>query len=194
MRQFFQTLLTKGCQMTVLLLLKHSLLNFTIMSATATLAEQAIITSEELLQNWQGHRGLTRKVIEAFPEKELFEFSIGGMRPMAELAKEMLAIAVPSLKQIVTGLQESLDEKRAAITTKQQLLEAWDEATEQINLYWAQIPLRKFRETINLFGQFNYPVIVNLTYALDNEVHHRGQGYVYLRALGIEPPTFYDRW
>ena len=194
MRQFFQTLLTKGCQMTVLLLLKHSLLNFTIMSATATLAEQAIITSEELLQNWQGHRGLTRKVIEAFPEKELFEFSIGGMRPMAELAKEMLAIAVPSLKQIVTGLQESLDEKRAAITTKQQLLEAWDEATEQINLYWAQIPLRKFRETINLFGQFNYPVIVNLTYALDNEVHHRGQGYVYLRALGIEPPAFYDRW
>ena len=180
--------------MTVLLLLKHSLLNFTIMSVTATLAEQAIITPEELLQNWQGHRGLTRKVIEAFPEKELFEFSIGGMRPMAELAKEMLAIAVPSLKQIVTGLQESLDEKRAAITTKQQLLEAWDEATEQINLYWAQIPLRKFRETINLFGQFNYPVIVNLTYALDNEVHHRGQGYVYLRALGIEPPAFYDRW
>lgn len=113
---------------------------------------------------------------------------------MAELAKEMLAIAVPSLKQIVTGLQEGLDEKMATITTKQQLLEAWDEATEQINLYWTQIPLRKFRETINLFGQFNYPVIVNLTYALDNEVHHRGQGYVYLRALGIEPPTFYDRW
>jgi uncharacterized damage-inducible protein DinB len=24
-------------------------------------------------------------------------------------------------------------------------------------------------------------------------VHHRGQGYVYLRALGIEPPPFYDR-
>ena len=106
MRQFFQTLLTKGCQMTVLLLLKHSLLNFTIMSATATLAEQAIITPEELLQNWQGHRGLTRKVIEAFPEKELFEFSIGGMRPMAELAKEMLAMAAPGLKQIVTGIQK----------------------------------------------------------------------------------------
>lgn len=163
------------------------------MSTTATLAEQAIITPEELLQNWQGHRGLTRRVIEAFPEKELFEFSIGGMRPFAELAKEMLAIAVPSLKQIVTGLQESFDEKRAGITTKKQLLDAWDEATEQINLYWQQIPLSKFRETINLFGQFNFPVIVNLTYALDNEVHHRGQGYVYLRALGIEPPAFYDR-
>ena len=180
--------------MTVLLLLKHSLLNFTIMSATATLAEQAIITSEELLQNWQGHRGLTRKVIEAFPEKELFEFSIGGMRPMAELAKEMLAMAAPGLKQIVTGILEDYDEKSAAVTTKEQLLEAWDEATEQINVYWAQIPEKRFRETINLFGQYNFPVIVNITYVLDNEVHHRGQGYVYLRALGIEPPAFYDRW
>ena len=33
----------------------------------------AVITSEELLNHWQGHRGLTRRVIEAFPtiaEKE----------------------------------------------------------------------------------------------------------------------------
>jgi uncharacterized damage-inducible protein DinB len=27
---------------------------------------------------------------------------------------------------------------------------------------------------------------------IDKEIHHRGQGYVYLRALGIEPPPFYD--
>lgn len=32
-----------------------------------------------------------------------------------------------------------------------------------------------------------------LLYVIDNEIHHRGQGYVYLRALGIEPPPFYER-
>jgi hypothetical protein len=33
-----------------------------------------------------------------------------------------------------------------------------------------------------------------LFYVMDNEIHHhRGQGYVYLRALGIEPPAFYER-
>jgi uncharacterized damage-inducible protein DinB len=32
-----------------------------------------------------------------------------------------------------------------------------------------------------------------LLYVIDNEVHHRGQGYVYLRALGITPPPFYER-
>jgi uncharacterized damage-inducible protein DinB len=30
-------------------------------------------------------------------------------------------------------------------------------------------------------------------YFLDNEIHHRGQGYVYLRELGVEPPAFYQR-
>lgn len=32
-----------------------------------------------------------------------------------------------------------------------------------------------------------------LLYMIDNEVHHRAQGFVYLRALGIEPPAFYER-
>ena len=32
-----------------------------------------------------------------------------------------------------------------------------------------------------------------ILYVIDNEVHHRGQGYVYLRAMGIEPPPFYER-
>ena len=32
-----------------------------------------------------------------------------------------------------------------------------------------------------------------LFYIIDNEVHHRGQGFVYLRALGVEPPQFPDR-
>lgn len=27
-------------------------------------------------------------------------------------------------------------------------------------------------------------------YLVDNEVHHRAQGYVYLRALGIVPPSW----
>jgi len=62
-----------------------------------------VIPAPALLEHWQGHRRLTRRVIEAFPEDQLFSFSI------------------------------------------------------------------------------------------DNEIHHRGQAYVYLRALGIEPPPFYER-
>ncbi|MGY0035511.1 hypothetical protein [Pedobacter sp. NJ-S-72] len=56
-----------------------------------TTTEQVINTTE-LLAHWQGHRNLTRKVIEAFPEKELFNYSIGGMRNFAGMVMELLAI------------------------------------------------------------------------------------------------------
>jgi len=39
----------------------------------------------------------------------------------------------------------------------------------------------------------NPDVYENILYFVDNEIHHRGQAYVYLRALGIEPPFFWER-
>ena len=36
-------------------------------------------------------------MIEAFPEDKLFNYSVGGMRPFAELVYEFLGMAVPAL-------------------------------------------------------------------------------------------------
>ncbi len=152
-----------------------------------------IITPEELLFHWQGHRALTRRVIEAFPEHELFHFSIGGMRTFANLTKELLAIGAPGLEEIVTGETKPFDDEKNDLNSKESLLKAWDEATATIHHYWSGLSLEKFREMNNLFGQYNFPVIDNILYFIDNEIHHRGQGYVYLRALGIEPPHFWER-
>lgn len=152
-----------------------------------------VITPSELLSHWQGHRTLTRIVIEAFPEKELFNFSIGSMRPFAGIVMELLGIAVPALKEIVSGQTEELDEKLDPSITKEKLLHLWDNATEDINTLYAQISLEQFHETINLFGLYKGTIWSSIFYFIDNEIHHRGQGYVYLRALGIEPPSFWDR-
>ena len=158
------------------------------MNATAT-----VLNSQQLLIHWQGHRNLTRRVIEAFPEKDLFEFSIGGMRPFSKLALELLAIAGPALKAIVNGSENTFDEEAFQPTTKAEILSKWDEQTEVINEYFSQISEERFQETFNLFGQYEFPIYQNILYFVDNEIHHRGQGYVYLRALGIEPPFFWER-
>jgi uncharacterized damage-inducible protein DinB len=153
-----------------------------------------VISPEHLLKHWQGHRTLTRHVIEAFPEKDFFEFSIGGMRPFSKLTSELLSIAVPALKGIVNRNEQPYTEEAVeTLTTKTQYLQKWDEATEEINYYWHQIPIEDFGENFNLFGQYEFPIIENIFYFIDNEIHHRGQGYVYLRALGIEPPFFWTR-
>lgn len=51
----------------------------------------------------------------------------------------------------------------------------------------------RYHENIVLFGKYEGTVWSSIYYFIDNEIHHRGQGYVYLRALGIEPPYFWDR-
>jgi uncharacterized damage-inducible protein DinB len=149
------------------------------------------ITPDALLAHWQGHRRLTRCVIDAFPEDKLFTFSVGGMRPFGALAMELLSMAVPMVRGAVSG------DWNASISRdprpKQEVLSLWDESTQQLNAIWPQIPPNRFRDTLTAFGQ--YPGVLHdlILYVVDNEIHHRGQGYVYLRALALEPPPFYDR-
>ena len=157
-----------------------------------TTAQSTIITPEALLKHWQGHRGLTRKMIEAFPEDKLFTYSVGGMRPFAELVYEFLGMAVPGVTGVATGKwTQWADAKKEA--TKKDLLSLWDQATEGINRIWPTIPLHRFEEEDVAFGQWPGNGISFLFYFIDNEIHHRGQAYVYLRSLGIEPPAFWDR-
>lgn len=153
----------------------------------------SVISSDALLAHWQGHRALTRRVIEAFPENEFFDHSIGGMRPAAVLVQELLAIAAPGIREIALGKGEELNEHFDFGRSKAKVLAMWDDATEQINKYWAMIPDGKFNETILAFGQYEGTVCSTIFYFIDNEIHHRGQAYVYLRSLGVTPPAFYER-
>ena len=165
------------------------------MNDTLNQTEQSavVMTPDEFLAHWQGHRKLTRRVIEAFPENEFFTYSIGGMRPFAGLAIELLSIAVPGLREIVTGEPSELAETFEHGNKKATILKKWDEATEEINSLWAQMKVERFHDIIKAFGMYEGTVLSSLQYFVDNEIHHRGQGYVYLRGLGIEPPPFWER-
>jgi uncharacterized damage-inducible protein DinB len=157
-----------------------------------TATEQAsALSTEEVLKQWQGHRRLTRRTIEAFPEDKLFSFSVGGMRPFSELAWEFIRMAVPIVDGVATGNWEEYAGTKP--TTKAELLAVWDRQTREINDRFPAIPTHRFAEIDKAFGQWEGSGIHTILYAIDNEIHHRGQGYVYLRALGIEPPHFWER-
>ena len=149
-----------------------------------------LLTPEALLTNLKDVRALTRNVIEAFPEKELFEFSVANLRPFSAMVEEFLMIT----NYIFT---ETLHEKHTPFytegqfpTTKAEVLALWDRATEIIDREWTKVgdytqPLTIYQMTFS-FAQW-------ILYFIENESHHRGQGYTYLRALNIEPPFFWAR-
>ena len=156
------------------------------------IATPGIFSPDALRKHWQGHRGLTRRTIEAFPEDKLFSYSVGGMRTFAELVYEFLGMAVPGVTGIATGKWEKWADAKK-VSTKKELLELWDRATEDIDRIWQTIPPHRFEEKDVAFGQWPGTGTSFLLYFIDNEIHHRGQAYVYLRSLGIEPPPFWDR-
>lgn len=155
------------------------------------IAPTSFITPDALLAHWQGHRRLTRRVLDAFPDDQLFTYSVGNMRPFGVLALEMATMAVPMVQGAVSG-EWTISNSREP-RPKSELLALWDENTEKLDALWPQISPEKFQEKMTAFGQYTDVLHNLILYVVDNEVHHRGQGYVYLRAMGIEPPPFYER-
>ena len=160
-------------------------------SQAQDLGEIGPCSAGEVLEHWLGHRRLTRKVIEVFPEDQLFTFSIGGMRPFGVLVHEFFGMAVPVVNQVASGTWgDAVGEKP---TDKAGVLRLWDEQTEQVKAVFATIAPERFHARIKIYEQWEVSGMEAIQYTVDNEIHHRGQGYVYLRALGVEPPAFYDR-
>jgi uncharacterized damage-inducible protein DinB len=157
------------------------------------------VSTSNFLNEWLGHRRLTRKVIAAFPESKLFTYNIGGMRSFGEMVKELIDVSGTGIKGIALDKWEntggftdhSLSESQQS---KDDLLKLWDQSTEEIIKYFAQISQERLEETVLAFGQYEGKVFSTILYFKDNEIHHRAQGVVYLRSLGIEPPAFYDRY
>jgi uncharacterized damage-inducible protein DinB len=160
-----------------------------------------VTTPEALLEHWQGHRRLTRKVIAAFPETDFFSFNIGGMRPFSTMAMEILDLTEHGIRGIITGSYPEMhalphhgNNPNRMPQTQAAFLEKWDAVTEILNELWTQMPAESYQEVSIAFGQYENINFDNIMYYIDNEIHHRGQGTVYLRALGIEPPAFWDRY
>jgi uncharacterized damage-inducible protein DinB len=116
------------------------------------------------------------------------------MRPFSDMAWEFIRMAFPIAHGVATGeWKEWTAGESGKATTKADLLRVWDEQTPRLTEEFNAIPPHRFTEVDKAFGQWEGPGINTIQYAIDNEIHHRGQGYVYLRELGIEPPHFWER-
>lgn len=149
-------------------------------------------TPDEFLARWLGHRRLTRRVIEAFPEDALFAFTPAPpMRPFGDMAWEIHGVTGYTLSGLVTDAWgeprwEGFERDKGA------LLAAWDALTECLAAELPTVPPARYAE-VKTLAWGSMTALEAATGVLENETHHRGQGYVYLRALGIAPPQFWER-
>ena len=89
--------------------------------------------------------------------------------------------------------EEKIEASQAQTTTKAVLLERWDKSDALLAESWSRISPERFHAVESAFGLPPGPNREYVLYLIDNEVHHRAQGFVYLRLLGLEPPAFWER-
>lgn len=147
---------------------------------------------DQFLHHWLGHRRLTRRVIEAFPADQLFSFTPAPpVRSFGQLAWEVHGQSEEIVLGLIDGTWGSPTHEALPSTDKTDLLRAWDELSARIETGVPHVALSRYSELIAYHRQ-NEPVLEAALGEIDNEVHHRGQGMVYLRLLGIQPPEFWD--
>jgi uncharacterized damage-inducible protein DinB len=154
----------------------------------------SLVTPTSLLEIMEGNRRLTLRTIEAFPEEKLFRYSpVEPLRPFAEMVVEIIQIESAYMRGIATG--EWRFPEPVSFSTKQELLTNCEQVRAQTRAWWPSVTLERLLtvEPDPFFGGGPSSMFERLFYALENEIHHRAQGYIYLRELGIEPPAFYER-
>ncbi|THF86558.1 damage-inducible protein DinB [Deinococcus sp. KSM4-11] len=152
-----------------------------------------LIPPDILALHWLGHRHVTRRVIEAFPQGQLFTFRpTDTLRPFGEMAWELHGQTAYTLRSLLDGDWGQPTWNPLPSTDKTTLLAAWDEQVRRIQTGLPGVPPDAFGQMLRLpWGEMlTFTAVIG---AIDNEIHHRGQGMVYLRELGVEPPAFWER-
>lgn len=112
------------------------------------------------------------------------------MRPFSEMIKEFIGIWDYILAEALKKQHISLLKQDNFPTTKGELLVLRDQVL--ISLLSECQKIQDYGQEISPY-QMKFSIAQWILYIIENETHHRGQGYVYLRALGIQPPFFWKR-
>ncbi|MDN4525551.1 DinB family protein [Fictibacillus fluitans] len=152
------------------------------------------LTKNDFFEIMEGNRRLTLRAIEAFPEDKFFNFTPDEkLRPFSEMIKEIVNIESGYINGVALDKWEYKD-MFEGISKKEDFLEISKEVRDQTRRLFQEMD----EERLNVVMQDSFfgpemSHFARLQYALENEIHHRGQGFTYLRLLGIEPPEFYVR-
>jgi uncharacterized damage-inducible protein DinB len=165
---------------------EESLINFKQKEKTMKL-----LTLEQFYDHWQGHRRLTIRTVEAFPEDKLFSYKVEPMRTYGEIVNEIIGVETYTLDGIVSG--NWAWKQGEALTSKDALLASFAQRENSAKELWSKLTSERVQAVEKDAMDLTWSNRDRLLYMLDNEIHHRAQGYVYLRLLGIEPPTFCQR-
>jgi uncharacterized damage-inducible protein DinB len=158
------------------------------------------MNKQTLLQMWDHLRqvnGINMRVIAALPADKLDSHPIANMRTPKELVVHMYDVVIKAMVEgVLRGevIANEAEEKRiaAGIKSRDELLkfarDHWNAADKAVTAITDQQLASDVKTPWGM--SFKGHIAFGITH--DEFIHHRGQLYAYLRALGGEPPMLWD--
>jgi uncharacterized damage-inducible protein DinB len=157
-----------------------------------------MMNKSQLTEMWdlmrQSH-GIGLRAIEALPADKIDATVIPNMRTPKQLVVHMYAGVFRELAEgTLRGKVMEVDEKTMCdgIETQADLLKFATEQWRAADKVVSQITDTHLTNLVPTPWHFEAPGSVIVGFVHDEYLHHRGQLYAYLRALGKEPPMLWD--
>ncbi|MGH7742477.1 MAG: DinB family protein [Candidatus Eiseniibacteriota bacterium] len=137
--------------------------------------------------------GIGIRAVEALPEGQLDAHPIAKMRTPKELAYHQFATLRELLEGLVRGdIKDAEDADAAKIRTKAELLKFCHESWTAANRAAQSVTDEKLTAMVKTPWGRDLPGNVVVVISSDEFLHHRGQLYAFVRALGGEVPEMWD--
>lgn len=156
------------------------------------------MNTKKLAAMWDHLRqvhGIGIRVLDAIPADKIDAHPIPNMRTPKELVVHMYAMTFREISEgTLRGKINTLDEKALAegIKTHADLVQfakdQWTAADKAV----AQMTDTTLTNTVSTPWNFEAPGSVMMEIIHDEYMHHRGQLYAYVRALGNDVPMMWD--
>ena len=138
--------------------------------------------------------GITLRVIQAIPKDKIDAHPVAKMRTPKELVAHMYTTMCDVAQGVGKGqiISDEGADSGAAIKTHDDLVryaqECWKAADRSI----ASLSEAQLSAAVKTPWGSDFPGFVCIHIIYDEHLHHRGQLFTYLRALGGEPPMMWD--
>jgi uncharacterized damage-inducible protein DinB len=151
-------------------------------------------------QTWDYFRvvnGIGLRAIAALPEGSLDQAPIAGMRTVKELVFHLYQMVRDTPQSVARGEAAAPDPavetaELAGLRSKADLLAWCGRCWETGNQVVPTLTDAQIQGMVKTPWGQDFPGFVMMDILYNEYWHHRGQLYVYLRALGVEPPMLYD--
>ncbi|MCD6163543.1 MAG: DinB family protein [candidate division Zixibacteria bacterium] len=151
------------------------------------------MNKQPLLRYWRVVRRLTIRLLEEFPP-DSFDFRPAPeIMTVSQLFKHILQVEIYIRDGFLAGKWEIPEEPSSNIFEKEMLKDKLAIESKRTLQLLSEVPEGRFMKIIKTpYGNLSGEILLQV--AVDEEIHHRGNLYTYLRCLGKTPPQMIQHY